>query len=99
MQNINPEQILDYVNHVVSFDRATKLTFVTIAKCICHTTLQITNHSSNYSFHCLKCRVYSILITVLFQRGRKKLLLLVNTSNYQTVSEETLYDNFSISGN
>ena len=87
------------MNHVVSFDKATKLTSVTIARCVCHITLQITNHSPNYSGHCFKCCVYRILIAILFPRSREKLLLLVNTNNYQVISEETLYDNFNTWGN
>ena len=39
MENINSKCILGYMNNIESFDKATKMTSVTIARCICHITL------------------------------------------------------------
>lgn len=96
MQNINPENIFNYMDNIVSTDKITKLMFVSIARSICHVTLQIKSHGSDYCCHCLKCCIYGILFTVLSQRKKEKLLLFVRTDNYQTISNAILYNYFSI---
>ena len=96
MQNIDPEQIFDYMNNIVNYEKAKKLTSITIARCIYHITLEIKEHSLNFNCHCFKCRVCRILLAILVERKQGKLLLLINTSNYNVISEETLYDNVII---
>ena len=47
MQNIYREQVFDYFNHIVSHKKAKALTSVTIARCICHVTLEIKDHNDH----------------------------------------------------
>ena len=96
MQNIHPEQIFDYMINIVNYEKAKKLTSITITHCICRTMLEIKEYSLNFNCHCFKCRVPKILLAILVERKREKFFLLINTSNYNDISEETLYNNVII---
>ena len=93
MQNIHPEKVFDYFNHIVSYEKVKKWTSTTIAGCICYVTLRIQGHSENVICHCYKCRICRILLLVLVERGTKKLLLLVKKDNYNVISDDRLYNN------
>ena len=86
MHNIYPEQIYDYFTHVVSYEKAKKLTSVTIIRCICHITLEMKGHNENFNCHYFKCYVCRIIQSILVERRQDKLLLLVNMNNYKTIS-------------
>ena len=47
MYNINPEQLFHYFNNTLSYEKAKKLTSVTIAKCIFYITVEIVGHNKN----------------------------------------------------
>lgn len=96
IQNIYPEQVFDYLNHIVSHKKAKTLTSVTIARCFCHVAMEIKSHNENYSCHCFKRCISRILCSVLVERKQDKLLLLLNMNNYKTIPEETLCDSYSI---
>ena len=98
MQNIYPEQVLDYFNHVVSLEKAKKLTAITMARYICHITKEIQGDNENLHCYSFKCRICRVLLFVLVERKNEKLLLLVNMNNYNISSEETLYDSIIIWG-
>ena len=93
MQNIYPEQVFDYFNHVVSLEKAKKIISITIARCISHVTKEIQGHNETFHCHYFKCRICRVLLFVLVERKNKKLHLLVNMNNYNIISEEKLYDN------
>ena len=96
MQNIHPEEIYDYMNNIVSFDKAKKLNNICIAHCSCHITTEIDDHNPNSSCHCFKCRVCRVLLCVLTERKQEKLFLLVNKNNYKYISDFTLCNNILI---
>ena len=83
MQNIYPEQVFDYFNHVVSLEKAKKLTSITIARCISHVTKEIQEHNENFHCHCFKCRICRVLLFILVERKNEKLLLLVNLNKFE----------------
>ena len=60
--------IFDYMNNIVNYEKAKKLASITIARCLCRTTLEIKEHSLNFNCHCCKCRVPKILLAILVER-------------------------------
>ena len=60
MNNICPEQVIDYFANVIDYQQAKKLSSISIAHCIFHLTLQIEGHSKNFYYHCFKCRISTI---------------------------------------
>ena len=64
MQNIHPEQIYDYVNNIISFDKAKKLNNICLARCIFHITTIINCHNESFTCHCFKCRVWQVTIVL-----------------------------------
>ena len=97
MQSLFFDQIFDYMNHIVCFNKASKLNSICIAHCICYITMQIEGDNENFSCCCLKCCVYKVLLCILTSRKCEKLLLLINKNNY-VISDNTLYHNIIIWG-
>ena len=96
MQKVKPDKILDYFNNLVSYEKAKQLKSVSVARSICYLTIQIESH--NFFCHCFSCRIYRVLLSVLCERYDQKLLLIVNKNNYNTISDETIYENINILG-
>ena len=96
MYNINPEQLFHYFNNTLSYEKAKKLTSVTIVKCIFYITVEIVGHNKNFDCHCLKYKICKTLISVLVKRKRIKLLLFVDNSNNKTTSDEELFNSYGI---
>ena len=96
MKNITIYEIYSYMNNVVDQKKVETLTLMTIERCICLLVGEISLYNESFNCHCFKCRVWRVLLSVLVQRKRYKLLLLIHVSNYNSISEETIYDNVII---
>ena len=59
---------------------------------------EIEDHMNFFNCHCLKCCICRILLSVLVERKRHKLLPLINTSNYNIISEDIINNNVNIWG-
>ena len=93
MNNICPEQVFDYFANVGDYQKAKKLSLISIDCCICHLTLPIEGHRKNFYCHCFKCRICRILLFALVVRKNGKLLLLSMNKSYKVISDNMLYDN------
>ena len=98
MQSIFPDRIFDYTNHIVCFNKSSKLNSICIARCICYTTTQIEGHNENFSCYCFKCRVCRVLLCILTSQKREKLLLLKNKNSYDVITNDTLHSKIIIWG-
>ena len=96
MKNITLSEIYSYMNNVVDQKKVETLTLITIERCICLLVGEISLHNESFNCRCFKCRVWRVLLSVLVQRKIYKLLLLIHVSNYNSISEETIYDNVII---
>ena len=84
------------MNNFVDFEKANKLDSITTVHCICFLVTEIEGHNSYFHCHCFKCRICCVLLNVLVRRKNDKLLFLINISNYNDISEDTIYENRSI---
>ena len=96
MKNITLSEIYSYMNNVVDQKKVETLTLITIERCIYLLVGEISLHNESFNCRCFKCRVWRVLLSVLVQRKIYKLLLLIHVSNYNSISEETIYDNVII---
>ena len=96
MKNITLSEIYRYMNNVVDQKKVETLTLITIERCIYLLVGEISLHNESFNCRCFKCRVWRVLLSVLVQRKIYKLLLLIHVSNYNSISEETIYDNVII---
>ena len=83
----DPSKILDYFNNVVDPDKAKELHSLCLARSVCHLSFQINSHSRTYNCRCFVCRIFRILLQVLFSRGHQKLLLVITRNNYMSISD------------
>ena len=74
MQNICLEQVFHYFNNIIGFEKAKKLTSVSLAQCICHVTIEAAGHDQNCKCYFFKCRIFCALLSALIERKRIKLL-------------------------
>ena len=86
------------MNNIVSFDKVKKLNNICTARCICHITTKFDGRNQNFSCHCFRCRVCRVLLCVLTEQKREKLLLLINKNNHKFISDDKLYNNIVIWG-
>ena len=84
------------MKNVVDQKKVETLTLITIERCIYLLVGEISLHNESFNCRCFKCRVWRVLLSVLVQRKIYKLLLLIHVSNYNSISEETIYDNVII---
>ena len=96
MKNITLSEIYSYMNNVVDQKKVETLTLITIERCSYLLVGEISLHNESFNCRCFKCRVWRVLLSVLVQRKIYKLLLLIHVSNYNSISEETIYDNVII---
>ena len=55
MQNICLEQVFHYFNNIIGFEKAKKLTSVSLGQCICHVTIEAAGHDQNWKCYYFKC--------------------------------------------
>ena len=95
---INLSKILDYFNNVVDPDKAKKLHSLCLARSVCHLSFPINGHSLTYNCHCFVCKIFRILLQVLFSRGHQKLLLVITRNNYMSISDNYVMFKYSTLG-
>ena len=96
MQSIFPDRIFNYMNHIVCFNKASKLNSICIARCICYIATQIEGYNENFSCYYFKCCVCRVPLCILTSRKCEKLLLLTSRNNYDVISDDKLYSNIII---
>ena len=96
MKKIVLSEIYNYMDNFVDFEKAKKLDSITIARCICFSVTEIEGHHSYFHCHCFKCCTCRVLLNDLVGRKKYQLLLLINISNYNDISEDAIYENRSM---
>ena len=74
---INSTNILGYFNNIVYPAKTKQLHSFSIARSICHLSVQIDGHNLTYDCDCFSCRICRILLTTLLSRRHQKLLQIV----------------------
>lgn len=98
MEKIAPTEIYNSMNNFVDFEKEKDLDSITITCCICILVTEIKGYNNSFNCHCFKCRICRISLSVLVERKRHILLLLINTSNYNIISEDIISNNVNIWG-
>ena len=96
---VHPENIFLYFDNHLSYPKAKNLHSFCIIRSIRYIVSLIRGHNSSYKCHCFKCRVCRLLISTIFSRGHKKLLLIVTSRNYIFVTDKNIYDSLGKKSN
>ena len=88
---VYPTKVFHYFNNIVDQDKVKQLHSFCIAGSICHVVALVIDHCNDYQCFCFKCRIYRLLIKVLFSIGHGRLLYIVEKSNYLTITNDCIY--------
>ena len=70
MQKVKPENGFCYFNDFLTRKNTENIVSITIEKCIYFMAIKVAGYSKNYKFHCFKCQVCRMLISVLVKGNR-----------------------------
>ena len=90
--NIHATNISLYFDDHLMLFKSKKFMFC-MARCIRYISSKTRRQNSEYKCHCFKCRVYRMLLFVLFSRRHLRLMSIVTANNY-IVSEKYIRDCF-----
>ena len=96
MYKIDPDKVLGYFSHQVSYEKAKQLGSVSIAQEICYLKIQIDDYNCQFFAIVYFYKTCRILLSVLCKRDRQKLLLIISKGTYNIMGDETIYDNIII---
>ena len=92
---LHPLNIFLYFNNTLTPVKAKKLHSFCLARSIRFIAAFTKGHNDNYRCHCFKCLTSRLLIGVLLSRGHKKLLFIVDSKNYLTVTNMIIQHDYS----
>ena len=90
--DVHPKIIFLYFDNHLNYLKAKNLHLFCVAGSIRYVSSKTRSHSSNYKCHCFKCLVCRLLLTILVSSGRMKLLLIVTSRNYLSITNQYIYD-------
>ena len=86
----NPKDLIEYFNNIVCGIKANQLHSFCIVRSVRYLQLSTRDHDREHNCFCFLCRLQQLLIEILILRKHYRLLFVVNSENYLTISNDFL---------